>query len=463
MIAEKFRKSILYSAIQGKLTSQNNNEDSYAEHFKISEERVSLIKNKVIKNEKFKMVVDESEKEYNIPSNWVWVKLGSIITLKSGQDMTPDKYNASERGIPYITGASNIHNGVVNINRWTEFPASKAKLGDLLITCKGTVGEMCYLEEREVHIARQIMAINTVGDTNLEYIRYFLSVQIVELNRRAKSIIPGISRKTLLEYNIPLPPFNEQKRIVKKLKTMLPMIDVLEKDERKLEVLMNKFPNQIRESVLKSAITGKLTQQNDEKSIQHDYPQMSILDSQTENSNDDLPANWSLVKLGNISRIKNGSTPKKSVVDYWNSNDVPWFTVNDIRVQGRIIDKTEQYITNKALGDGKRLIPKNSVLLCCTASLGEYAFTNIDLTTNQQFNGISVLDEYKEHVYPMYLFYWVQTLKKEMYEKAGKTTFPFLSTKKLSEFLVPIPPFEEQKRIVEKLDNLLPLIDKLYT
>ena len=147
---------------------------------------------------------------------------------------------------------------------------------------------------------------------------------------------------------------------------------------------------------------------------------------------------------------------------FWNKKEIAWFTIEDIRRKGRFIKTTHQYITNEALGtSSKRLLPKNTVLLCCTASVGEYAYTNIELTTNQQFNGIVIKDNLKEYISPLYLYEFVKTLKTQMLNNSGKTTFNFLSTKKLGEFVIPIPPLEEQERIVEKIKELLHLCDDI--
>ena len=94
---------------------------------------------KVGKNEPV-CIADEAP--FEIPDSWEWVRLGSVIELQSGQDMTPDKYNDNGDGIPYITGASNIIDGTVVINRWTTCGKAFAHRGDILLTCKGTVGTM---------------------------------------------------------------------------------------------------------------------------------------------------------------------------------------------------------------------------------------------------------------------------------------------------------------------------------
>ena len=88
--------------------------------------------------------------------------MGEIINLLSGQDLNSKEYNDIRKGIPYITGASNFSKNKLEINRWTEFEKNIAKKGDILITCKGTIGEMTILEIDKVHIARQLMSIDTI-------------------------------------------------------------------------------------------------------------------------------------------------------------------------------------------------------------------------------------------------------------------------------------------------------------
>ena len=83
---------------------------------------------------------------FEIPESWEWCRLGMIIQLQSGQDMAPEKYNSTGHGIPYVTGASNLSNGELIINRWTEYGKAFAYEGDILLTCKGTIGEMVILK-----------------------------------------------------------------------------------------------------------------------------------------------------------------------------------------------------------------------------------------------------------------------------------------------------------------------------
>ncbi|KAA5093226.1 restriction endonuclease subunit S [Bacteroides fragilis] len=239
-INDKLKKSILQEAIQGKLVPQITREGTAQELLEqIRQEKQRLTKEGKLKksaltdsviykgdDNKYYERVDKSEIDisdeipFEIPQSWSWCRLSNVITLLSGRDLTPDRYNSKENGIPYITGASNFYNGNLLINRWTESPMTVSHFNDLLITCKGTIGEMAFNRIGSIHIARQIMALTgIVGD--LDYIRWFLYANISSIERQANSMIPGISRDTLLKTLLPLPPKLEQKRINDKIVRLL--------------------------------------------------------------------------------------------------------------------------------------------------------------------------------------------------------------------------------------------------
>ena len=162
--------------------------------------------------------------------------------------------------------------------------------------------------------------------------------------------------------------------------------------------------------------------------------------------------NWEVKKLGDVCEIFNGSTPLKSNKQYWDNGTINWFTIKDIRSQGRTIKYTEQKITSKALTESSiKLLPVNTVLICCTASVGEWAITDIELTTNQQFNGMVVKN--KDKVISKYLYYFSSTLKDKLINVSGKTTIDFVSMTKLKQIEIPLPSLPIQKQIVSILDN----------
>lgn len=169
----------------------------------------------------------DSEISFELPDSWAWARLGNLISLLSGQDFEPSEYNADGRGVPYITGASNIDGENVIINRWTENPRNVAHNNELLIVCKGAgVGKMAVHKEETVHIARQIMAISPII-TNLQYLQIVLRHNLDRLRRSMQGVIPGISRSDILNILCPVPPLVEQERIVKQINAIQKTINYL--------------------------------------------------------------------------------------------------------------------------------------------------------------------------------------------------------------------------------------------
>ena len=169
---------------------------------------------------------------------------------------------------------------------------------------------------------------------------------------------------------------------------------------------------------------------------------------------------WPMVELGEVCDVFNGSTPSRKKKEYWENGTVPWFTVNDIRKNGRIIRQTIQFTTNEALeATSLKLLPRNTVLLCCTASVGEYALAEIELTTNQQFNGLVVKKSFSERLSPKYLFHLSAQFKDELLRLSGKTSFDFVSGGTLKTFQIPLPPLEVQKEIVAEIEGYQKVID----
>lgn len=253
----QLKQSILQEAIQGKLTedwrAKNSNTEPASELLKrIKAEKAQLIKDKKIKKEKALPAISEEEIPFELPEGWVWCRLGEIILLNSGQDLTTSQYNSKGIGIPYLTGASHIFNNKINVSRWTKTPKSISKKGDLLITCKGTIGKMIFNSIDEIHIARQIMAINIVLDTNIKFIKYFLEEFTNILLKKAKSLIPGISRDDILLITFPLPPVSEQKEIVKKVEQLMAHCQKLEQEITKSET----NAQMLMQAVLKEAFSN---------------------------------------------------------------------------------------------------------------------------------------------------------------------------------------------------------------
>ena len=334
----------------------------------------------------------------------------------------------------------------------------------------------------EKMVVNQRVATIKVNSVMPEYVYQAILAPLTQkvIQDSKNSTNDNISMDTIKDFLIPLPPLAEQKRIVAKIEELLPYVDRYADAYEKLEQFNAKFPEDMKKSILQYAIQGKLVEQKPEegtgeelyRQIQAEKHRLSkegrikkekpLAEITEDELPFDIPESWKWYRIGELFNIVNGFTPLKSNPEFWTDGDIPWFTIEDVRRQGRFISSTEKFITRKALAKNtERIVPADTVLLCCTASVGEYAYAKIPLTTNQQFNAFVVKDYYKNAVYPLYVFEYAKTLKGSLIDRAGKTTFNFVSVGKLSNMLIPLPPLAEQKRIVAKLEELLPLCERL--
>ena len=156
---------------------------------------------------------------FELPEGWSFMRLKSAWELISGRDLSPSEYNDESNGIPYITGASNFENGQISVVRWTPVPQVFTHEGDLLLTCKGTIGEIALNKFGEAHIARQIMAIRNTYNLNVAFLSLCIEWSMEEIKQAAKGLIPGISREDILNLILPVPPVEHQKKIVRCVQT----------------------------------------------------------------------------------------------------------------------------------------------------------------------------------------------------------------------------------------------------
>lgn len=242
------KSKILDLAIRGKLVPQDPNDEPASVLLdRIQSEKEELIKAGKIKRDKKESVIFKGEDNsyyekigstikniddsipFEIPENWCFIRLKELWKLISGRDLSPSEYNDNQDGIPYITGASNFRNGKIELVRWTSSPQVITKQGDLLLTCKGTVGELAFNDFGNAHIARQIMAIRNTYGLNVEYLCFCISFYIKEIKAVAKGLIPGISREDILNLILPIPPENYQRLVVSQIRRSNHALYLIEK------------------------------------------------------------------------------------------------------------------------------------------------------------------------------------------------------------------------------------------
>ena len=470
MTPQELKNSILQLAIQGKLVEQRPEEGTAQELYEqIQAEKQRLIKEGKLKKEKPLPEITEDEKPFEIPEGWMWVRFGHITNLLSGQDLKPTDYNDKKIGIPYITGASNIIDAKVVINRWTENAKAIANKGDLLLTCKGTVGKTVILQEEKVHIARQIIAI-TSYKADISFIRFFIERQIGALKAQAKSIIPGIERKNILLLTFPLPPLAEQKRIVAKIEELLPLVDRYEQAWTKLEDFNRRFPEDMKKSILQQAIQGKLVEQRPEEgTAQELYAQIQaekrrlikegkikkekLLPEITEEEKPfEIPEGWMWVRLLSVVDIATNLVQPSDYLDY------PHIAPDNIEKgtgkllafhtveQEKVSSVNHLFFTGQVLYSKIRPLLRKAVLA--------------------PFDGLCSADMYplNTNINKKYLLYYLLSdgFNFQIAEAmSSRVKMPKINQTELMKVLLPLPPLAEQERIVERLEELLAMCERL--
>ena len=141
----------------------------------------------------------EDEIPFELPKGWAWARLGNVIELVSGRDLTPDQYSDQLKGTIYITGPSCLSDEGVLLKRWTSEPSVYAYAGDVLLVCKGAgYGKTVICDVKEAHIARQIMAIKQTPHLDMRYVKHYLDANAARIKEQGQGVIPGIDRNTVL-------------------------------------------------------------------------------------------------------------------------------------------------------------------------------------------------------------------------------------------------------------------------
>ena len=162
---------------------------------------------------------------------WRRNHLGNFIELISGVDLPTESLLTNDKYTPYLTGASNIENNNLTLNRWVINPKNIALRGDILIVCKGSgVGGMVIMNIPQAHIARQFMAIRPSEEVVTIYIYYILKDSLEKIKNKAQGLIVGIDRKAILKLNAAIPLRDEQQAIADVLSTADKEIDLLEQE-----------------------------------------------------------------------------------------------------------------------------------------------------------------------------------------------------------------------------------------
>lgn len=160
--------------------------------------------------------------------------------------------------------------------------------------------------------------------------------------------------------------------------------------------------------------------------------------------------------LGEVFDLKNGYTPSKSIKEYWENGSIPWFRMEDIRENGRILDSALQQISESAIKGGK-LFPANSIIMATSATIGEHALITVPFLANQRFTNLSLKPEFTDKFDIYFLYYYCFNLSDWCKKNTTTSSFASVDMNGFKRFPIPIPPLETQQKIVKILDKFTKL------
>ncbi|TXJ49007.1 restriction endonuclease subunit S [Brachyspira aalborgi] len=439
MTAKQLKNSILQQAIQGKLIKQNKEDEPASKLLKrIKAEREKLIKSgkiKINKNisaiyrkgnsfyekiENEEICIDE-ELPFEIPKTWEWVYFKDIVYYSMGK--TPPRKEKEYWENPkfaWISIADLVSNGFIyetkeKVNQYSVDKIFKNKIsvaGTLLMSFKLTVGKVSILGIDAYHNEAIISIYPFVNDKNIMRDYLFFILPLISQYGNIKSAIKGntLNSDSLDLLYIPLPPIEEQKRIVNKLNQLMPLIEEYEEKENKLNELDKKFPERLKKSILKEAFDGKLIKS---------YNKWREL---------------TFSKCVNIIGVKH-KIKRKNYLKY---GKYP------------IIDQSQNFISGHSSNKNILINIKKPVII-----FGDHNryFKFVDFDFIAGADGIKILEP-KEFFNEKLFYYFCLSLN--IPSKGYSRHYKFLTKIKMR-----IPPIEEQKRIVEKLDKLINACEEL--
>ena len=466
MTPEQLKASILQYAIQGKLVEQRVEEGTAEELYQqIQAEKQRLIEEKKIKKEKPLADIPHDEIPFDIPESWKWVNIAEMSIFQEGPGILAKDFRAF--GVPLIRIAGmqgdilslegcNYLDEVMVENKWNHF---RLDLGDILISTSASMDKICEVDEQTVGAIPYTGQIRfkMLGGVSKEYFKWFIKspcyMKQID-NQKTGGMIKHYGPSHLRKMFVPLPPLVEQKRIVAKIEELLPLVDRYAASYEKLEQFTAKFPEDMKKSILQYAIQGKLVEQRPEEGTGEELYQrikeeIRTLEKQkkfkvkdnSDISEDetpfDIPETWKWVRLGQILNIESG---KGLTAKQMKPGEIPVFGGNGITGY-----------------HNESLIEKETVVI---GRVGFYC-GSIHITPPKAWvtDNAFITTYPEESINREYLVYVLRHM--DLGQKSNATAQPVVSGKKIYPMLFPLPPLAEQKRIVAKIEELLPLCERL--
>lgn len=466
MTPEQLRASILQQAMEGKLVKQDPNDEPASELLeKIKAEKEQLVKAKKIKKTKALPKITEDEKPFDIPENWEWVRLGTVFNLQAGKNRKASTINEIKT-VDYdypCFGGNGIRGYVSDFNREGKYA---------LIGRQGALCGNINFAKGKFYATEHAVVVEIFAGTNYKWSGYFLKA--LNLNQYSTATAqPGLSVTKINRVLIPLPPLKEQLRIVAKIEKLMPLIDEYAKAYNRLKAIDDDFNDKMKQSILQYAMEGKLVKQDPDdepasellKKIKDEKKQL-VKEKKIKRSKSlprisedeklfDIPENWEWVRLKDITNFGNFNSVAGQDIQ-----EGSWvLNMEDIIKNGGGFNKFTIKKLNDDFKSNKYIVEVGDVLY---GKLRPY-LRKIEIapkngfTTTEMFP-IKVINQ--NLISPYYLRYVM--LSPYFANRINGSTYgmkmPRVGTKYLASMLIPLPPFEEQKRIVTKVEKMMALV-----
>ena len=484
MTPQELKNSVLQLAIQGKLVEQRPEEGTGEELYRqIQAEKQKLIREEKRKKEKPLPEIAEDEVPFDIPESWKWVRLNEIASSLLGK--TLNKVSDTGELCPYLCSINVYWEGIklstVKEAFFTQAEKEKYLLqkGDLLI-CEGGDAGRCAVWDNDATMYYQnaLHRVRFYGDICVAFFRDIF--ESYKSNGEIKSRCKGETIQHLVQgelYNMvfPLPPLAEQKRIVAKIEELLPLIDRYEKAWGRLEEFNRRFPADMQKSLLQMAIQGKLVEQRPEEGtgeelyrqiqaekqrlikegkIKKEKPLPDIAEDEVPF---EIPESWKWVRLPAISASCLGK-----MLDKQKNTGISMPYLRNVNVRWGSFDLSDLLeMKFEDVNDERFLIRKNDLVMCEGGEPGRCAIWAAEQPIHFQKACHRLRFSQELHVSFFYFLFCLYAENGILKSLFTGTTIKHLTGQSLDKIVVPLPPLAEQKRIVAKLEKLLPLCERL--
>ena len=477
-LADNLRRAVLQAAIEGKLNDRTN-ENARDLLAAIQTEKAALQKTGKQKKNKPLAAISEEEIPFEIPENWVWVRLGEVTDYGIGKQTSPEKIPMGALVIEMEDIEKDTYR-LLEKHRKREPKSSKNSFfaGDILYGKLRPYLKKAVVADEDGFCSTEIIPFSGFGKVDSQYLLFCMTspFMLSNVNQLTYGMdMPRLGTNDARNLLIPLPPLTEQQQIVAKLNHLLTEIDELKAQEQALLATQNAFPKKLRAALLQAAVQGELNERTNENArdllaaiqaekaalqkagkLKKDKPLAAINEAEIPFA---IPENWVWVRLGEIGQIVGGGTPKTAHSEYWDNGDIPWITPADMRnLTSKYIERGTRNITKTGLNSSSaQLLPKNSILFSSRAPIGYVAIAQNEMATNQGFKSVTPFKTEMSE----YLYFVLLTLKPEIEKLGTGTTFKEVSGTTVGNVVIPLPPLTEQQQIVAKLEALLAEIDIL--